>query len=114
MEQMGPTDLLRSFDRIAGVIKDTVTTDIPLDLLPELVTLYPQVDLENVVSIRFIPPTYHLAYRTDGQRGAIANLELVHEHVQLVIDDPARAVAELGLEETEGCPEPGDGTTTTG
>jgi len=52
MEQMSPVDLLRSFDTIAGVIKDTVTTDIPLDLLPELVALYPKMDLNEVVSIR--------------------------------------------------------------
>ena len=106
MEQMSPIDLLRSFDTIAGVIKNTVTTDIPLDLLPELVTLYPKMDLEEVVSIRFIPPTYHLEYRSDGQRGAIANIELVHKHVQLVINDPERAVIELGLEDNETCPEP--------
>ncbi len=106
MEQMSPVDLLRSFDTIAGVIKETVTTDIPLDLLPELVTLYPKMDLDEVVSIRFIPPTYHLKYRSDGQRGAIANIELVHEHVQLVINDPERAVIELGLDDNESCPEP--------
>jgi polyisoprenyl-teichoic acid--peptidoglycan teichoic acid transferase len=104
MDQMGPADLLRSFDRIAGVIKDTVTTDIPLDLLPELVQLYPRMDLDNVLSIRFIPPTYHLKYRDDGKLGAIANIPLVHEHVQLVLNDPERARVELGLDQTEECP----------
>jgi polyisoprenyl-teichoic acid--peptidoglycan teichoic acid transferase len=105
MDQMGPADLLRSFDRIAGVIKDTVTTDIPLGLLPELVQLYPKMDLENVVSIRFIPPTYHLKYRDDGKLGAIANIPLVHEHVQLVLSDPERARVELGLTDSEECPQ---------
>ncbi len=106
MEQMTPTDLITSFPTIADVIKRTVTTDIPLDLLPDLVALYPEIDLEEIVSIRFIPPTYHLRYRDDGKRGAIANIDLVHEHVQLVLEDPERAVIELGLEESESCPEP--------
>lgn len=106
MNQMGPTDLIANFDKIANAIKETVTTDIPLELLPELVALYPKIDLEEVVSIRFIPPTYHLKYRDDGKLGAIANIDLVHEHVQLVIDDPERAVIELGLTDSEDCPEP--------
>jgi hypothetical protein len=113
MNQMGPTDLIAGFDKIARAIKETVTTDIPLELLPELVALYPKIDLEEVVSIRFIPPTYHLRYRDDGKLGAIANIDLVHEHTQLVINDPERAVIELGLGNTESCPEPGQETTTT-
>jgi LCP family protein required for cell wall assembly len=104
MDQMGPTDLLANFDTIAGVIKDTVTTDIPLELLPELVALYPKIDREAMVSIRFIPPTYHLKYRDDGKLGAIANIDLVHDHVQLVLEDPQRAVIELGLSASEDCP----------
>lgn len=113
MNQMGPTDLIAGFDKIANAIKESVTTDIPLELLPELVALYPKLDLEEVVSIRFIPPTYHLRYRDDGKLGAIANVDLVHEHAQLVINDPERAVIELGLGNTESCPEPGQETTTT-
>jgi polyisoprenyl-teichoic acid--peptidoglycan teichoic acid transferase len=106
MDQMSPTDLLAHFDTIANAIKRTVTTDIPLDLLPDLVELYPKIDLDKVVSIRFIPPTYHLKYRDDGKLGAIANIELVHEHVKLVLEDPERAVVELGLQDTESCPQP--------
>jgi hypothetical protein len=30
----------------------------------------------------------------------------VHEHVKLVIEDPERAVIELGLNDLEDCPEP--------
>jgi LCP family protein required for cell wall assembly len=98
MEQADPTDLLLNFGKFADVIKETMITDIPVETLPQLVELLPKVDLENVVSIRFIPPEYHLTYRDDGKKGGIANIELVHEHVQLVIADPERAVEELGLE----------------
>ena len=94
MEQMRPVDLITGYPRIAGVIKDTVTTDIPL------------IDIEEIVSVRFIPPVYHLKFRDDGKPGRIANLELVHQHVQLVTDDPERARIELALDDTESCPEP--------
>jgi hypothetical protein len=87
-----------NFGKFAEVIKETMITDIPVATLPELVKLMPMVDLENVVSIRFIPPEYHLKYRDDGKPGRVANIDMVHEHVQLVIDDPQRAIEELGLE----------------
>jgi LCP family protein required for cell wall assembly len=104
MEQTDPTSLILNFGKFANVIKDTTTTDIPIDILPKLVELLPAVDIENVVSVRFIPPEYHLKYRDDGKLGAIANIDLVHEHVQLVIADPERAKIELNLQESEECP----------
>jgi LCP family protein required for cell wall assembly len=104
MEQTDPTSLILNFRKFADVIKETTTTDIPVDLLPRLVELLPAVDIENVVSVRFIPPEYHLKYRDDGKLGAIANIDLVHEHVQLVINDPERAKIELNLQDSEECP----------
>jgi len=107
MEQASPTDLLRNFGTLADVIKRSVTTDIPLEALPDLVKLLPNIDREEIVSVRFIPPDYHLKFRDDGKPGRIANIDLVHEHVELVIDDPDRAVEELGLNRLEDlCGEP--------
>ncbi len=99
LEQANPTSLLLNFGKLADVIKRTVSTDIPIDTLPALVQLIPDIDLENVVSVRFIPPEYHLKFRDDGKPGRVANVDLVREHVKLVIEDPERAVAELGLEQ---------------
>jgi LCP family protein required for cell wall assembly len=104
MEQTDPTSLILNFGKFADVIKNTTTTDIPVDILPKLVELLPAIDIENVVSVRFIPPEYHLKYRDDGKLGAIANIDLVHEHVQLVITDPERAKIELDLQDSEECP----------
>jgi LCP family protein required for cell wall assembly len=107
MEQTDPTDLLLNFGSLADVIKQSVTTDIPLDALPGLVELLPDIDRDAIVSVRFIPPEYHLKYRDDGKPGRIANTDLVQEHVQLVIEDPERAVVELGLENLDDvCGEP--------
>jgi LCP family protein required for cell wall assembly len=107
VEQASPTAVALSFPRFADIIRDTVTTDLPLDVLRELVVeTYPRIDQDAILSIRFIPPEYHLKFRDDGKLGRIANLDLVHEHVDLVIEDPARAVIELGLDEQEECPVP--------
>ena len=96
-----PASLLLNFGTLADVVKDVMTTDIPIDALPELVKLLPDMDLENIVSVRFIPPEYHLKYRDDGKPGRVPNIDLVHEHVNLVIADPERAVVELGLEQLD-------------
>ena len=104
MEQTDPTSLILNFGKFAEVIKETTTTDIPVDLLPKLVELLPSVDIDEVVSVRFIPPEYHLEFRDDGKPGRIADIDLVHEHVQLVIDDPELAKIQLDLQESEECP----------
>lgn len=107
MVQADPVSLVLNFGSLADVIKRTMMTDIPLDALPQLIELLPSVDIANVVSIRFIPPDYHLKFRDDGKPGRVANVDLVREHVQLVINDPERAVRELGLEQLEDvCGEP--------
>jgi LCP family protein required for cell wall assembly len=107
IEEADPASLVLNFGKLANVMKNTMQTDIPVDALPQLIELLPGVDLEDVVSIRFIPPEYHLKFRDDGKAGRIANIDLVREHVQFVIDDPDGAVKELGLEQLEDvCGEP--------
>lgn len=104
LEQTDPASLLLNFGKLSRVIQDTMMTDIPIDALPQLVELMPKVDQDEIVSIRFMPPVYHLKYRDDGEPGRIANIDLVHEHVQFILDDPERAKIELGIEESEECP----------
>jgi LCP family protein required for cell wall assembly len=101
LEQTDPLSLLANFGSIADAVKRSMQTDIPISALPQLVELLPKVDRENIVSVRFIPPDYHLKYRDDGGAGRIANIELVHEHVDLVIADPEAAVVQLGLNQLE-------------
>jgi LCP family protein required for cell wall assembly len=108
LEQTDPASLLLNFGKLSRVIQDTMITDIPIDALPQLVELMPKVDKDEIVSIRFIPPVYHLKYRDDGEPGRIANIDLVHEHVQFILDDPERAKVELGIEDSEECPKAPD------
>ena len=117
VESADPASLILNFGTLAEAIKRSMITDIPLSALPQLIDILPKVSTEEIVSVRFIPPEYHLKFRDDGGAGRIANIELVHEHVQLVLDDPQRAVAELGLNNLDdvcGEPVPGDSGDGTG
>ncbi len=97
LEQSDPAELLLAYPRIAGVLEDTLQTDIPLSRIPDLIDLLPVVDLDSIVSVRFIPPTY-LAEVTDEGR-QVPDVDLIQEHVQLVLDStPEEAIAALGIE----------------
>ena len=104
LDQTDPASLLLNFGKLSAVIQETMSTDIPIDALPQLVELMPKVDKDEIVSIRFMPPVYHLKYRDDGEKGRIPNIDLVHEHVQFILEDPDLAKVELGIEESEECP----------
>lgn len=101
LEQTDPASLLLNFQKLADVLKRSLTTDIPLEALPQFVELLPKVDRESIVSLRFTPDVYHDRFRPDGKPGRVADFDLVQAHVRLVLDDPARAVRELGLDERE-------------
>jgi LCP family protein required for cell wall assembly len=116
LEQTDPLSLLANFGSIADAVKRSMQTDIPISALPQLVELLPKIDRDNIVSIRFIPPDYHLKFRDDGGAGRIANIELVHEHADLVIADPEAAVIQLGLNQLDnvcGEPDPASSATST-
>jgi LCP family protein required for cell wall assembly len=107
VEQADPAMLLFRYPMIADVLKESITTDIPISRLPDLIELLPKIDTSQAVNVRFIPPDYRAGYRTDGGLGAIANTELVHEHVQLVLSStPAEAIAALGLENLDDACDP--------
>ncbi len=97
LEQSDPAELLLAYPRIASVLEETLQTDIPLSRIPDLIDLLPVVDLDSIVSVRFIPPTY-LAEVTDEGR-QLPNVDLIHHDVQLVLDStPEEAIAALGIE----------------
>ncbi len=97
VEQTDPLTALRVFPRLAEVIKDSVTTDIPLSRVPDIVELVPLVDTEKIVSIRFIPPTYLGSRTSDGY--GIPNVSLIREHAEIATTLPAdEAIARLGLQ----------------
>jgi len=97
LEQSDPADLLLAYPRIAGVLEETLETDIPLSRIPDLIDLLPDIDLGSIVSIRFIPPTYLAEVTAEGRQ--VPNVDLIRDHVELVLSStPQEAVAALGIE----------------
>ena len=83
------------------MLGDTMETDIPLSRIPDLIDLLPKIDQENMISIRFIPPTYVAG--TDENRYNIPDVELIQEHVQVVLTStPEEARSILGIESLGG------------
>jgi hypothetical protein len=71
-------------------------TDIPLGRVPDLIDLIPRIDQDNMISIRFIPPTYITGSTSAGN---LPNVDLIREHVQIVINNsPEEARQILGIE----------------
>lgn len=95
--QASPTDLIRSFPTLAQAIKDNVSTDIPLERLPDLVDLLTEMDTENMVALPLVPPRFTGARTADGYN--TPDLPVIRDAVDVVTSlPPAEAIAQLGLE----------------
>lgn len=112
LSQADPITLALHIGSLADAVTTYVTTDIPIDQLPNLVKLVPKIDTSEIVSVRFIPPDYVAGYRPD--RYSIPDVEKIQAAVNTAITlSPAEAMAALGtqpLTSTCGAPE---ATTTT-
>lgn len=102
-EGADPAGLLLNFPRLAGVLKEVVNTDIPIDQLPDLVKVATKINTDEIVSIQFIPPTYNDGRTAD--RFPKPAVPLIREHVETAISlPPLEAIATLGLEPlTDAC-----------
>ncbi len=100
VEQADPFTLLRSFPQLAQVIKTSVETDIPLDMVPDLIDLVSLMDTDQALSLRLIPPTYVAGWTEDLY--SIPDVELIREHAQIATTlPPAEAAELLGIDPVE-------------
>jgi LCP family protein required for cell wall assembly len=96
LAEADPVALLLGYPELAGVLQDTMETDISLSRIPDLIDLLPKIDQENMISIRFIPPAYITGSTSSGN---IPNVDLIRSHVQIVMDStPEEARSILGIE----------------
>jgi len=97
VDQASPVDIIRSFPTIADAIKENVSTDIPLESLPDLVDLLTKIDPHQIVSIPLVPPVY-TGPRTPDLYNT-PDLEVIRSHVAIALElPPEQAIEELGLE----------------
>ncbi len=71
---------------LLDVVRTNVITDIPVEILPEMVPLRDIAKLDQVISVGFTPPTY-----LDGRSSQGFNLPAfsrITETVQTVFDEP--------------------------
>jgi len=94
IEQTNPISLLLNFEPIATAIKDNVLTDIPQDRLVDFVDMLPNLHTENFTTLP-IDTDYEIPAPVSGIR--YYDLERIKADAQLVLTDPIRARAELGL-----------------
>ncbi|MBB5820534.1 LCP family protein required for cell wall assembly [Streptosporangium becharense] len=61
-KQADPVTVLRSFERLADAAVNAVSTDIPRELLPDLVELAGKVKDAEIRSLQFVPPLINTGY----------------------------------------------------
>lgn len=78
--------LLTIFPDLVDVIQRNVVTDIPMDMLPDMVMLRDVVNADEIVSIGFSPPDYHAGTSSDGHN--LPAYEAILETVQRALENP--------------------------
>ena len=88
--------LLRQYSRLVEALRESVETDLPLELLPDLIKLVDRVDTNQVVAIGFVPPIYAPGARA-GDGRPIPDVDRIRLAVQDAFRDSA-AIGEQSLE----------------
>ena len=100
-----PVSLLRGLPELVPAIESSVTTDIPIALIPDFLDVLTRVDTANIVSIRLMPnapefagtTTSYIAYKIQGYN--VPNVDLIRERVMLATTlTPQEAIIELNLQ----------------
>jgi LCP family protein required for cell wall assembly len=95
--QTSQLKLATSFPSLLEVFQESVVTDIPLSFLPDLVKLAAKVDVENVATVGFVPPTY-----SNGRTPAkfpIPHVERIRWKVSDVLENGVTAQSRTGESE---------------
>ena len=82
--QADPVQIAMRIPSLVPVLKDVLSTNIPLGHLPDLTETAAGLDLDDVISVRFIPPTYTLGQDEYGH--PIPRTALIRDTVHTVLD----------------------------
>jgi len=92
-----PLGLLSRLGDLLHVVETHVTTDLPVDLIPEVVRLAPRISSEDIRVIGF-DHKWRVGRTADG--AAIPDIERIRETVRMMVENPDEA-AELGVTTAE-------------
>jgi polyisoprenyl-teichoic acid--peptidoglycan teichoic acid transferase len=94
LDQNGVAEIVLKFPTVAGVIKDNVKTDIPIDALQDLISIRSELKSDEMITVGFIPPDYITGRNSLGYN--ILDLELVQATVRQILDHPEEVLATGG------------------
>ncbi|GMQ93435.1 MAG: hypothetical protein BMS9Abin12_0912 [Acidimicrobiia bacterium] len=92
--QTNTVKLITAFPTLLGLVEESVTTDIPLTFLPDLIKIAATADFDNVATVGFVPPTYS-AGRTPGKY-PIPNVSRIRSKVRQVLEDGVAGQSRTG------------------
>ena len=95
--QTDTIDLIRAYPTLLDLMRHSITTDIPIDALPDLVWAAGQIDFDNVATVGFVPPTYNSG-RTPAHY-PIPNINRIRAKVREVIEQGVTAQSRSGESE---------------
>ena len=84
-EQADPATVMVRFSSLAAAVKSATTTDIPLNLLPDLVRAVASLDTGSIATVAFQPPYYAPEY--DYRGAPIPDSGRIQAAVRSVIDN---------------------------
>ena len=91
---------MRRIPSLVGALGVSVTSDIPLDLVPDMVELLPTLSPRQVLTVPITAPDYGRA----EQKSQVADPERVRAAmVSLVKLSPEEAASRLGLDDPARC-----------
>ncbi|MFO7700762.1 MAG: LCP family protein [Acidimicrobiia bacterium] len=101
--QADTVTLVRSFPKLLRLMKEYVTTDIPVAFLPDLVKIAGTIDYEDIATVGLVPPRYS-AGRTPAHY-PIPDVERMRWKVRDVIENGVAAQSGTGASECDPPPE---------
>ncbi|TVR69354.1 MAG: LytR family transcriptional regulator [Sphaerobacteraceae bacterium] len=84
--------LLRIFPDLVDSVQENVTTNIPMDMLPDLVMLRDTIRMDQIVSIGFVPPDFLGGESSQGHN--LPAFDLILETVQTALENPEQYLDE--------------------
>lgn len=95
--QTDTIDLIKVYPTLLDLMRESITTDIPIEALPDLVWAAGQIDFNNVATVGFVPPTYNSG-RTPAHY-PIPNVERIRSKVREVLEEGVTAQSRSGESE---------------
>lgn len=87
-------NVMRRFTRLSNALKRSVTTDIPVELLPDLIDVGASLDFEDIATVGFSPPDWIAGY--DHKRHPVPDIPKIRAMVEETLTTDTETVFATG------------------